>query len=612
MDRQRSASEAFRKLAEWGGLANVAEDLEDAALSEIGRDVVHDYDIDLKSRAKWQEIAEAGLKRADQEEEFKNYPFENAANVKWPLLTTASLQFAARAYAAIVPDASVVKARVVGEDRDGAKRERGERVAAHMSHQLLNEMPEWEEEMDILLHQIPIVGCAFWKTFYDPSLGRNRSELVPALDFVVNQTTKSLETCPRYTQRLDLYPHEIEDRIEDGRFLDLDYMEASGNDDIDAPHEFLEQHRLIDLDGDGKREPWIVTVHHGTGKVARIQANYEVADLKIVEGRGGRLRLGPMTRGTQFTKVPFLRDHRGGFYDVGFGKLLKSMSETIDTILNQMLDAGHLQNAGGGFIGSGLSLKKHQLRMSPGTYHVVNAPGVKVREAIYSMDHPGPSTVLFQLLGMMIEAGERIASVQDVLMGEAQKQQTATTTLALIEQGMKVYTSIYKRIYRALGAQFGILFKLNARHLPDQVYFTVMDTPKAVAREDYAPDSFDIVPIADPSMVTDMQKLARAQVINEASQNPNWAPLMNQQEAFERYLNAASIQDVPSLMAQPDPAQAQKVAMVEDLQTRGAVAEVAEQEAAASLKDAEAQAKADEVAVRRTIGAIEAGGGLAA
>ena len=593
-DKSKGTQAALEQLLEWADLPNVAEQLDERQLREIGCDVCREYKIDLASRQPWEESINKTLDRIRKAAEKKSYPFEGAANVRYPLLETAALQFAARAYSAIVPSAQVVKSQVVGADPQGLKRAKGERVAEHMSYQLLTEMEEWEEDTDTLLHQIPFTGCAFRKTFYDPAWKRNRSEMVAALDFVVNQKTRSLQTVPRATHRFDLYPHEVDERMDSGVYSDLDLPKPkAASDDEDATHEILEQHRLLDLNDDGQREPWIVTVHKESEQVLRIVANYDPDELKTV-GAGKKEKIAHIKRRAQFVKYPFLRDPAGGFYDIGFGKLLESVSETIDTTLNQMLDAGNLQNSGGGFIGSGLRLKKSQLRFSPGRYHVINQSGAVIKDAIVNIEHPGPSTVLFQLLGLMIEAGERIASVQDVLTGEQSKVQPATTTLALIEQGMKVYTSIYKRIYRALKHELGILFRLNGKHLPDKAYFTVMDSEQAIARADYDLASVDIVPVADPNMVTDMQRLARAQVVSEAAQNPAWAPLMNQQVAMRRYFEAASIENVDELLVPAQPSPQQQAAT--DLQLRGAEAEVAGKEADAAQTQVETAGRVKEMA----------------
>lgn len=571
----------LKQLLEWAESPNVAEDLTDQQLNDIGCRVVRECDIDEQSRSEWLEVAKRALERVKLKSTAKNYPFENASNIKYPLLTTAALQFAAKAYPAIIEGQRVVKGQVIGDDKDGTKRSKADRISKHMSYQLLNEMTEWEEDTDTLLHQLPIVGCAFRKTWYDITLQRNRSEMVSALDLVVNNGSRSLDTVPRITQLFELYPHEIEEKQASGEYLDIDLGQAQSADgDEDEPHEFLEQHRFLDLDDDGRREPWVVTVHKETERVVRIVANYDPAALKVESGKIARI-----ARYNMFTKYPFFRDPNGGFYDLGFGELLDGISRAIDTSINQMFDAGHLQNAGGGFIGSGVSLKKSQLRFTPGVYHNVNAPGTKIREAIYNMEHPGPSPVLFQLLGMMVEAGKEIANIKDILTGEMPKQnQTATTTLAVIEQGMKVFTAIYKRIYRAMKAEFAKLFTLNARHLPEEQYFMVLDDRKAVKREDYELGTMDMIPVADPNVVTDMQRMARAEAIIQVARDPVLGPAVNIPAHVDRYYSILGVEDVEELL----PPQQEGANPQEQLQMEGAMAEVEKAKGEARKTNAEA------------------------
>jgi chaperonin GroES len=222
-----------------------------------------------------------------------------------------------------------------------------------------------------------------------------------------------------------------------------------------------------------------------------------------------------------------------------------------------MLDAGHLQNAGGGFISTGVRLKKSRLTVSPGKYEMVetNQP---LSAGIYNHQFPGPSAVLFNLLGMMVDAAKDITATKDILTGDSGgRAQTATTTLALIEQGLKVFTAIYKRIYRALKDEFKLLFELNAKFLDEKAYFTFNDEQEVVAREDYDIASMDICPVADPSMVTDMQRQAKSQLLLQLTENPVLGPLQDGAEVLKRIYDTARIEDADKLIRKPDPKQGQ-------------------------------------------------------
>jgi chaperonin GroES len=555
--RAPALKDVLLKLAKYEQSQNIAEDIDDELKKTIGYEVHRDYETDLHSRSEWAESAKRAMNIALQVRQPKNYPFQGAANIKYPLVTVAALQFGARAYPAIVDGNRIVKCQVLGKDESGEKRAKSERVSQHMSYQLIHQMEEWEEDTDVLLHHLPIVGCAFRKVYRSDELGRNKAEMIPAIHLIVNNKVRSLDEAPRVTHELFLYPQDIEERKLTGTFCDVELPMPSGEgeaNDNDAPHMFLEQHRFIDLDGDGYREPYIVTIHKDTCEVVRIVANFT---LEAIKDNGKRIVRIPKEQ--YFVKYSFLPDPKGGFYDIGFGKLLESLSETIDTTINQMLDAGHLQTAGGGFVGSGLRLKKGTIALSPGKYVTVDAPGQDIRQAIVNLEHPGPSAVLFQLLGMMIDAAQDITAIKDILTGDAGgKVQTATTTLALIEQGLKVFTAIYKRIYRALKQEFKLLFALNARYMDDKEYFTVLDDQKAISKSDYEIASMDVMPVADPRMVTDMQKAARSQLIMEIGAHPTLGPLQNPREALKRIYEGAAMDGIDTLMLPepgPDPMQ---------------------------------------------------------
>lgn len=560
---------------------NVAEVVDAERLPGLGQLVVREYNIDKDSRTEWETCARRAMAMAQQKKERKTTPWDGASNVKYPMLTTAALQFAARAYPAIVDGNNVVKAVVLGRDEAGIKAGKAARVGQHMSYQLLYEMPEWESDVDTLLHQIPIVGCGFKKVYDDE---RRESgfgdDLISALDLVVNQSARSLETVPRITHTFELYPHEIRERMRDGRFIEVEEaIFSEGNEDGDAPTKFLEQHRYWDLDEDGFAEPWIITVHEKSSTVVRIRANYDSdrIDVDMMKGRIVRI-----PRKDYFVKIPFIPDPEGGFYDIGFGKLLEPLSDVIDTSINQMMDAGTLQNSGGGFIGSGLNLGRSTIKMMPGEYKVVQGGGQDLRNAIVNMQHPGPSAVLFELLGLMIESGKEIAAIKDILTGEAGRQQTATTTLAMIEQGLKVFTAITKRVFRAMKREYKLIYDINAKNMRRgklNRYFMLLDQPVELMMDDYD-DKIDVAPVADPNLVTDMQRLTQSQFLMEQVANGN--QFINGMEATRRALEAARIPDIENVLVQQ-----QGPSAAEQIQIAGAMAEITDTEAAAALKEAQ-------------------------
>jgi len=261
-------------LIRYAEATNICDELEPSKLTQIGRDVVKWAKLDDASRSDWKKRSKEAMDMALQVVQEKTFPWAGAANVKYPLITVAALQFNARAYPAIVNGNKIVKGLVNGADPDGSKMAAASRVSSFMNYQLLEEMPEWEEQTDKLLLALPIEGCQFKKTFFDPGQGRNVSEWIRPDDFIVDYKTKNLAACPRMTHRLWFYPQEIKERQLVGLWSDADLNISKDDIDDEKLQEFYEQHTLLDLDGDGYKEPYCVTVHCDSEKVVRIKANY--------------------------------------------------------------------------------------------------------------------------------------------------------------------------------------------------------------------------------------------------------------------------------------------------------------------------------------------------
>lgn len=576
------AESAIQKLIRWSDpkCPNIAEEIRngengDSILNDIANRVVTEAEIDENSRTEWLDTAKAALDLAMQKAEPKSTPWPKASNVIYPLLTEAADQFAARAYPSIIQNRQIVKAAVVADDEGyapidprtggpmmntqvqppepawvpgkepGAKAARAQRIAEHMSWQLLEEMPEWEEETDLLLHVLPVVGCEFRKTYFDPIEGRNCSVRVSAFDMIINYKARSIRSTPRVTEILSLYPYEIEENKRSGYFLDIDYGSSDEmSQDPDVPHAFYEQHRRWDLDGDGYAEPYIITVHKGSQRVARIVARYDADGIKF-SGPPNAPKLVKIMPVHYYTQYNFLPNKAGGIYGWGFGHLLKSMNDATSTVLNQLIDAGTLQNTGGGFVGRGLSLQSGDLKFKPGEYKVVNALGSSVRDAVVPFKHNPPSEVLFKLLGLLIEAGKSISSVKDVLTGEVRAQTMSPTVfMALVEQGLKVFTAIYKRVHRRLKDEFEKIVRLNRIYLEQQTSYKVGNEWKKITRADYTEPGSGVEPISDPTMVADAQRMARSEFLMQFKDDP----MLNGLEIRKRALVAANIENVEALL----------------------------------------------------------------
>ena len=541
-------NDGFRRLIEE---VNIAESLDDEKLKLIADECHKGYTQDKDSRKDWEDSAEKWLKLAKQVQEEKSFPWQNASNVKYPLMTTAAMQFAARAYPSLVPsNGQIVKAKVIGKDVDGQKLERASRVSTYMSYQIMNEMPHWEEDMDKLLIQLPVVGTMFKKTFWDPVKRVPVSMLVSPLNLIINNWAKSLKDAERISEEIEMSPRVLKERQMAKIFLDVELGEApipedsrQGAHDETVPYTIIEQHTYLDLDDDGYREPYVVTFHLQTKKILRIAARFE-EDGVLFDNEGNLQKIEPLC---YYTKFGFVPNPDGSFYDIGFGCLLGPVNESVNTLINQLIDAGSLNNLQSGFLGKGLRLRMGDHGFRPGEWKAVNAVGDDLKKQIVPLPTKEPSAVLFQLMGSLITSGKELASVAEIFTGKMPGQNTpATTTMATIEQGMKVFTAVYKRIFRSLQEEFLKIYELNAIYLNESEYADIVDVQ--VQREDFT-SKHDIVPGADPTAVSQTEKLMKAQglmellptgMLNpvevikrilEAQEQPSWEQLLNPQVA---------------------------------------------------------------------------------
>lgn len=534
---------------------NLAEMLSEEELNKLGSTVVEEYFIDKRSRSEWERRMDSAMKLALQVVEKKTTPFENASNVKFPIITIGSLQFSARAYPSLINGTDIVRLRTVGNDDTGEKRKRANRVSRHMSYQVLEEDESWEEEMDKLLTVMPIMGCGFKKSYFDSSMGRNSSVNVLPQNLVINYGAKCLKTATRISELIDINPMQVEESKRMGIYLDQTYeketqVEQKTSDerqgltpsyeDVDADIRFIEQHRYLDLDDDGFKEPYVVTVCKSNQKVARIFPRF---NKDTVFYRGERVaKIVPIH---YYTKYTFLPSPDGGIYDLGWGVLLGPLNESINTSINQLIDAGHLANIPAGFIGRGARMRDGKYKFAPGEFKQVTATGDDLRKNIFTLPIKEPSHVLFQLLSLLIDYAERVSSVSDMMVGQTPGQNTpATTSMAVLEQGMKVYTGIYKRVYRCLKEEFQKLYVLNGIYLDPETYIDVLDDQFAVFQADYKGSPNDVRPSADPSVASETQRLAKAEALRNAAAT---SPGYNRAAVERRYLEAMNIENIQEI-----------------------------------------------------------------
>jgi chaperonin GroES len=532
---------------------NLAKKMDEDVLKELAGQVSDGFEADLTSRKEWENNIKSWTDLALQVREQKVWPWVGASNVKYPILSTASMQFNARSYPSLVPSTgNIVKCEVIGKDSTGQKLEKAKRLSTFLSYQVLNEMEGWEEGMDKLLMMLPIVGTIFKKTYYSSAIKKNCSEVVLPQNMVVNYWAKSLETAERVSEILYIPKRVLREKQLSGVFLDVELgdpvvtQEGKGVplQDETTPYTIVEQHTYFDLDGDGYSEPYIVTFERESKTILRVTARFD--DKTVFVSEDGKIQ--KIDAIQYYTKFSFIPNPDGGFYDIGFGLLLSPLNEAVNSLINQLIDAGTLNNLQGGFLGKGLKLKMGESRWNPGEWKTVTSTADDLRKQVIPLPTKEPSAVLFQLMGTLVTSSKELASVAEIFTGQMPGQNTpATTTMATIEQGMKVFTAVYKRVYRSLKSEFKKLFDLNGVYLDPQKYENIVDVP--IGPNDFDNSDYDVCPGADPNTATQTEKLMKAQGLMEllptgvldpvkvvlrvleAQEQPNIEQLLSQQVA---------------------------------------------------------------------------------
>jgi chaperonin GroES len=601
-DNETSTKSKYSTLIE---TQNLAKGMDADKLQEIGESCKRGYEADEESRSDWVMAQEKWVELAKLTAKQKSFPWANASNVKYPLLATAAMQFAARAYPSLLPsNGQIVVSRIIGVDVDGKKTQVADAVSKYMSYQLMEEIEGWEEEMDRLLIMLPVVGTMFKKTYWDPVKKVNCSHVILPQNICVDYWAKSIQDAERISEIIELNPRKVKERQMAGIWLDIDLegpsvSDATNNNDappsVDdtTPHVFVEQHTYLELDDDDYKEPYIVTFQRSTGKVVRIAARYDESCLHTNE-EGDLVAIDAIQ---YYTKFGFVPNPDGSFYDIGFGILLGPINESVNTLINQLVDSGTLNNLQSGFLGKGLRLRMGEQKFQPGEWKVVNAVSDDLKKQILPLPSKEPSKVLFELMTALITSGKELASVAEIFTGKMPGQNTpATTTMATVEQGMKVFTAVYKRIYRSLSEEFKKLYRLNSIYLNPNTYVEVLDMQ--IGPDAFNLDDHRIIPGGDPNAVSQSEKLQKAQGLLEmlgmglpldpvqctvrmleAQEQPNWQSLIPQQILQSGQMPPK--QD-PKLMAVQMKAQADQAKAQQDIQS-------SQQDAAIKIQSEQAQ-----------------------
>lgn len=517
---------------------DLTDRLKDDDLRKLGDLCFDGYARDLRSRGPWLRRNAAALDFAMQIAKEKSFPWPNCANVIFPLITIGALQFSSRAYPNLIQGEDIIHYRLRDPDPTGVLKRRADRISRHMSWQMLEEDEGWEEEHDKLFIYLSVAGTAFTKTFYCPGEKTPISEFVTAKDLVVDYWAKSLEKAARKTQFITMYRNDIYERIMDGTYRDVreekwyehpsitaprdpEEDERDGifppEPDEDSAYTFLEQHRWLDLDKDGYAEPYIVTLDKESKCVVRLVARFEREE--DVE-RNAAKRITRIQPTEYFTKWSFIPPMDGSLMGIGFGTLLGPINETVNSGIDQLLDAGTMNMAAGGFLGRGAKLKGGENSFDPFQWNRVDASGDDLRKSIVPLETKEPSQVMFQLLSLLIQYADRVSGATETMVGENPGQNTpAETFRGMTEHGQQIYSSIFKRVWRSMKAEARLRYDCNARYLP--LARTFGPSGDRVYSSDYSHSNRGIAPVADPNVASSTMRMWQADSLAQRAYSVN-------------------------------------------------------------------------------------------
>ena len=543
--------------------ANLAEFMEDDALNNLASELQESYDEYKSSRSDWEDGYIKGLDLLGFKYENRSEPFQGASGATHPVLAEAVTQFQALAYKELLPADGPVRTQIVGKV-DAMREQQSQRVKEFMNYQLMINMKEYEPEFDQMLFNLPLAGSTFKKVYFDSVLGRSVSKFVPAEDLVVPYSATSLEDAEAIIHVIKMSGNDLRKQQISGFYKDTDIGEPTyetsevkdKKDKIEGVsrsvsaemHTLLECHVELDLEGfedrniqsgeeTGIKLPYIVTVHDETGNVLSIRRNYGAQD--------------PLKKKKEyFVHFKFLPGL--GFYGFGLIHMIGGLSRTATAALRQLLDAGTLSNLPAGFKQRGIRVRDEAQPLQPGEFRDVDAPGGNLRDAFMPLPFKEPSGTLLQLMGVVVQAGQRFASIADMQVGDGNQSAAVGTTVALLERGSRVMSAIHKRLYQAMKCEFMLLAENFATFLPKTYPYDVVGGQREIFASDFD-QRIDIIPVADPNIFSQTQRISLAQTeLQMAMSNPN---IHNVYEAYRHMYEALGVKDINTLLPPPAPMQ---------------------------------------------------------
>ena len=545
---------------EAGFTENLAEMISDTELGRISSELLGEFDANKASRQEWEDAYTDGLELLGFNYEERSQPFRGASGVTHPLLAEAATQFQAQAFNELLPSSGPVRTVIMGEDTR-AKQEQSERVRHFMNYYITNVMEDYTPDMDQMLFYLPLAGSTFKKVYFDEVMGQAVSKFVPAEQLIVPYDTSDLDTCPNVTHIIRMGLNDLRKQQLAGVYRDINVIPVQGDvtevqgeinrisgmepSQIDYDCTLLECHVDLDLKGfeevddegepTGVKLPYVVTISQDNGQILSIRRNYK-------EGDSLKKKI------QYFVHFKFLPGF--GFYGLGLIHTIGGLSRTATAALRQLIDAGTLSNLPAGFKARGLRIRDDEDPLQPGEFRDVDAPGGAIRDSLMPLPFKGPDQTLFNLLGFVVQAGQRFATITDMKVGDGNQQAAVGTTLALLEQGSRVMSAVHKRLHYALRLEFKLLAKVMSEFLPQEYPYAVEGQDQKIMAQDFD-ERVDILPVSNPNTFSQAQRIALAQTkMQLAAQAPE---IHNMYEVYRDMYESIGVSDVDRLLkSMPD------------------------------------------------------------
>ena len=548
-----------------GHFENLADILPEDVINRLASELYQNYEDYKNSRRDWEQTYTQGLDLLGFKYVNRSQPFQGASGATHPVLAEAVTQFQATAYKELLPSDGPVRTQIMGV-ATREKEDQSMRVKDYMNYQIMNKMPEYEAEFDQMLFYLPLAGSAFKKVYYDEMMGRAVSKFVQADDLIVPYSATSLDDAEAIFQRMYMSENDIRKAQVSGFYSDIElgrpnftedkvheeerklegtrktYSTASG----DTTYTVLESHINLDLEGfedmnqetnepSGIKLPYIVTLEAGARKILSIRRNFQPND--------------PLKKKVQyFVHFKFLPGL--GFYGFGLIHMIGGLSRTATVALRQLLDAGTLSNLPAGFKMRGIRVRDDAQPLQPGEFRDVDAPGGSLKEAFFPLPYKEPSATLLQLMGIVVQAGQRFASIADMQVGDGNQNAAVGTTVALLERGSRVMSAIHKRLYNGLKQEFKLLATIFSQYLPAEYPYDVVGGQRMIKQMDFD-ERIDIIPVADPNIFSMTQRVTLAQTeLQMAMSNPQ---MHNLYASYRNMYAALGIKNIDQLLPPPPP-----------------------------------------------------------